>query len=107
MTEDEVRAALAAHLTTHPRPQLPTLDALLWAVLADPEVDPAVADLLADRMRDQPRPDRYAARHPGRGRKVLACRCGTALDLADMRRPPDPTRRSAVIDPICCQECAR
>lgn len=28
-------------------------------------------------------------------------------DLADMHRPPDPTRWSAVIDPICCQECAR
>ena len=56
---------------------------------------------------DEDRPDRHAARHPGRGLKVLACRCGRVLDLTDMRRPPDPTRWSAVIDPICCEECAR
>lgn len=44
---------------------------------------------------------------PGAGRAVLACRCGTVLDLADLCRPPRPTGPHAGfrIAPIGCRAC--
>lgn len=47
---------------------------------------------------------------PPPGRAVLACRCGTMLDLDDMHRPdclPDRARSDMRIDPISCARCAR
>lgn len=49
--------------------------------------------------------------HPGAGVAVLACRCGSAIDAADMHRavPPRPSARSrgcTVIRPIVCPRCA-
>lgn len=43
---------------------------------------------------------------PRAGRAVLACRCGTVLDLADMHRPrrhPLRQRSGIGIDPIRCR----
>ena len=48
---------------------------------------------------------------PQRGRRVLACRCGIALDLADMHRPSgnhasSSPRSGFRIEPIRCRDCA-
>lgn len=44
---------------------------------------------------------------PAPGRVVLACRCGRALDLADMQRKKRrPTQDPMTIQPIVCSECA-
>jgi hypothetical protein len=49
------------------------------------------------RAFDPPRP----------GRTVLACRCGKALDLADMRRLPRTLGDNVVVRPIVCAGCAQ
>jgi hypothetical protein len=46
---------------------------------------------------------------PRSGEAVLACCCGTVLDLADMCRPhrlPSRDRSGIAIDPIQCRRCA-
>lgn len=45
---------------------------------------------------------------PAPGKAVLACRCGTVLDAADMCRYPRPGNPGAAprIARICCRECA-
>lgn len=50
----------------------------------------------------------WRAPHPGRGRAVLACRCGRVLDADQMHRPTRPRRPgdAARIDPITCWEHA-
>ncbi|MGH8918801.1 MAG: hypothetical protein ACRD0H_10805 [Actinomycetes bacterium] len=56
---------------------------------------------------DRHRTRRTLAR-PGAGHAVLACRCGTVLDLADLHRmhcPPGP-RSGFCIEPIGCRTCA-
>jgi hypothetical protein len=44
---------------------------------------------------------------PKTGRTVLTCRCGRALDLADMRWLPSSTGDHTVVRPIVCDDCAR
>lgn len=48
-----------------------------------------------------------AVEPPARGRAVMACRCGTVMNLADMRRlEPRYEGSAAVVRPIVCRRCA-
>lgn len=44
---------------------------------------------------------------PKPGRTVLACRCGKALDLAEMCRLPRSQGNHTPVQPIVCPDCAR
>jgi hypothetical protein len=82
--------------------------AVLAAEIIDQVGAPAVARAL-HRADIQPADlDPHTAPHPGLGVAVLACRCGNAIDQADMRRahPPRATAHaSRAIRPITCPEC--
>lgn len=71
----------------------------------------AVLDSYERAALDEIRPvDRLPDLHPGVGVALLACRCGNAIDLNDMRSaaPIDSTTPgSLAIRPIVCPACAR
>lgn len=63
---------------------------------------------LAAEIVDQLTPDDHTVviRRPFPGIAVLACRCGRALDTADMRRRRrGPFQQLEQLQPIVCEDC--